>query len=120
MDQDVFSFDSEGEDCDALVWRELCFASLHMKGPGVPGADDTILFDPTLTQRPVTMRTHVIERGELSTDIRQAHGYAFSLGFFHGSRCRSLRQAAQLNPLRHMTSIAESMVTGWIRETLKC
>jgi hypothetical protein len=94
IDQDVIAFHSQRNHIDTLVRGELGLSGLHMKGPGVPGADDAISLDPSLPQRTTAMRAPVVEREEISADVRETYGDAFHFSLYYVSRRRSFGQAA--------------------------
>jgi len=112
IDQDIFSLNSQRKDFDTLIRRKLGLSGPGMKGPGVPRANDAVALDPSLPQRPMTMRAPVIESGELSADVRKTDGNAFHLSLGDVSRCGSLGETAQLDPLCHFSSSASFMLLG--------
>jgi hypothetical protein len=61
VDEDVFSLDTKRKDIDSFIRRKLSFSGLGMKGPGMPRTDDTIPFDPPLSQGAMTMRAPILE-----------------------------------------------------------
>ena len=78
--EDEVALYPDGKDSDAGAIRRVGDAGVEVEGPGMPGADDGLPFDPTLAERALAMRTEVIERAEFAVDAGEADGQALHVG----------------------------------------
>jgi hypothetical protein len=72
LHKNVIALDANGECVDTLIRWILRDAGLYVEHPGVPGADDQLTFEPTLTEWPTTMRADVIDYRKLTLYICHA------------------------------------------------
>src|ERR1700760_2500099 len=110
INQYISTLHSQRKHLHPLMRRILRQTRLRIERPRMPRTNHRFALNPTLPQRPLPMRTQVIQRRQLAVHIRQANRHTLDLSFHHSSHRGSLPQTAQPYPLRHSKSSAISIL----------
>ncbi len=99
--QNVVALHLHRERLHPLTHRKLRLATPQIERPRVPRTHHRVPLDPALPQRPLPVRTKIIQRQQLPSTPRQANRHPTRLGLHHIALRRRLSHPAQPHPLLH-------------------
>ena len=99
VDEDEVIFDAKRVDGYGRVFRGLGDASVKIEGPGVPGAEDGIAFDPAFCKGSLAMGTDIVERVKLPMQAGETDGCTCGVEFRDGAFGGAIADGAEGDPM---------------------